>query len=128
MEPTQEQVTLYSRQREYLLPTMNRGQVVRVAYLNAAHTVHVPTLGMDIVHKGVQTKIRIPQNVFMGVSQPQAALIGSALGVGVISAVIVLVDTVWVASVICMVYGLVVLVPGAVCIKLWRWFRGWLGG
>ena len=55
-EPTQDQVTLYSMQREYLLPTMNRGQVVRVAYLNAAHTEHEPTLGMDIVHKGVQTK------------------------------------------------------------------------
>ena len=74
-EATQDQVTLYSMQREYLLPTMNRGQVVRVAYLNAAHTEHEPTLGMDIVHKGVQTKLRVPQNVFMGVSQPQAALV-----------------------------------------------------
>ena len=60
-EPTQDQVTLYSMRREYLLPTMNRGQVVRVAYLNAAHTEHEPTLGMDIVHKGVQTKLRVPQ-------------------------------------------------------------------
>ena len=127
-EPTQDQVTLYSMQREYLLPTMNRGQVVRVAYLNAAHTEHEPTLGMDIVHKGVQTKLRVPQNVFMGVSQPQAALVGSALGLGVISAVIVFVDAVWMASVICMMYGLLVVVPGAICIKSWRWFRGWLGG
>ena len=33
-QPTQEQWHLYCNQREYLLPTMNRGQVVRLAYLN----------------------------------------------------------------------------------------------
>ena len=42
--PTQEQTTLYYRQREYLLPTMNRGQVVRLAYPNAVRTEHQPTL------------------------------------------------------------------------------------
>ena len=126
-QPTQEQTTLYYSQREYLLPTMNRGQVVRLAYLNAARTEHQPTLWMDIVHKGLKTKLRVPHNVFMGVSQPYAALVGSALGLWVISAVVLFVDTVWVASVICMIYGLAVMVPGAVSIRSWHWLRDLLG-
>ena len=82
---------------------------------------------MDIVHKGVQLKLRVPYNVFMGVSQPHAALVGSALGLWVIVAVVLFVDAVWVASAICMIYGLAVLVPGAVCIKSWHWLRDLLG-
>ena len=112
---TQEQVDFICREREYLLPTMNRGQVVRVTYLNEALIDRQPTLEIDIVHKGVKVKLRAPHNVFMGVSQPHAALVGSALGLLVLG------------SVICMVYGLFVLVPGAVCIKFWRWLRDSLG-
>ena len=127
-QPTQEQWHLYCNQREYLLPTMNRGQVVRLAYLNDALTEDRPSLGIDIVHKGVKVKLRLPQNVFMGVSQPHAGLVGSALGLLVLGAVIWIIDTTWIASVICMAYGLMVLVPGAVCIKSWRWLRDFLGG
>lgn len=124
----QEQASLSHRQREYLLPTMNRGQVVRVAYLNAALTEHQPSLWVDLVHKGVKLELRAPHNVFMGVPQPHAVLVGSALGMVVLGAVIWTIDTAWIASVICLVYGLTVLVPGAVCIKSWRWLREFLGG
>ncbi len=127
-ESTQEQINFIYKEREYLLPTMNRGQVVRVTYLNEALTDRQPSLWIDIVHKGVKIKFRAPHNVIMGVSQPHAALIGSALGLLVLVAVIWFIDTTWIASVICMVYGLVVLVPGAVCIKSWRWLRDSSGG
>ena len=106
---------------------MNRGQVVRIAYLNAAKTEHQPTLLMDIVHIGVKAKLRVSHNIFMGVSQPHAVLVGSALGLWVIIAVVLFVDAVWVASIICMVYGLVVMLPGVVCIKSWHWLRDLLG-
>ena len=79
-KPTLEQWDLYCRRREYLLPTMNRGQVVRVAYLNDAHTEHQPSLWIDIVHKGVKVELRAPHNIFMGVSQPHSVLVGSVLG------------------------------------------------
>ena len=51
LQPTQEQTTLYYSQREYLLPTMNRGQVVRLAYLNAARSEHQPT-GRRLMRRG----------------------------------------------------------------------------
>ena len=129
-QPAQEQSDLYHRQREYLLPTMNRGQVVRIDYLNAALTEDQPSLWIDIVHKGVKVKLHVPQNVsmLMEVPQPHAALVGSALGLLVLSAVIWFIDAIWIASVICMVYGLLVVVPGAICIRSWRWLRELLGG
>lgn len=127
-QPTEDQVARYYGEREYFLPTMNRGQVARVAYLNAARTERQPTLWMDVVHKGVRIKLRVPHNEFMGVPQPHAVLIGSALGICVITAVVLFVDEVVLASVICMVYGLIVVLPGAVCIKSWRWLRELLGG
>ena len=127
-KPTDEQKALYHNQRNYILPTLNRGEVVRVAYLNAALTEHQPSLWIDIVHKGVKVEYRPPHNVFMGVSQSHAALAGSTLGLAVLGAVIWFIDATWIASVICMVYGLSVMVPGAVCIKTWRWLRDFLGG
>ena len=127
-KPTDEQKALYRNQRNYILPTLNRGEVVRVAYLNAALTEHQPSLWIEIVHKGVKVEYRPPHNVFMGVSQSHAALAGSTLGLAVLGTVIWFIDATWIASVICMVYGLSVMVPGVVCIKTWRWLRDFLGG
>ena len=126
-QPTQEQWTLYGGQREYLLPTMNRGQVVRVTYLNAVTTGNQPSLWVEIVHKGVKVKIRMPQTEFMGISQPAAALAGCILGLFVFGTVIRFIDTTWIAAVVCMTYGLVALIPGAICIKSWRWAREVVG-
>ena len=107
---------------------MNRGQVVRFTFLNAASTEKEPSLWVDILHKGVKVKFRVPHNEFMGVSQPDAALVGSALGLLVLGTVVWFIEAAWIAAVICLSYGLVVLVPGAVSIKLWRWLRDSFGG
>jgi hypothetical protein len=53
-QATDIQRDLYGRQREYLVPVMNRGQVVRFTFLNAATTENQPTIWLDIVHKGVK--------------------------------------------------------------------------
>lgn len=126
--PTDAQSTRYRREREYFLPTMNRGQIVRFAYLNAALREHQPSLWIDVVHKGVKVKYREPPNVFMGVPHPHAILVGSALGLLVLGLVIWLTDTIWLASIICLVYGLAVVLPGVVCIKSYYWLRDSIAG
>ena len=73
-------------------------------------------------------EFRVPQNEFLGVPQPSAVLVGSALGIVFIVFVIALVDTVWVAALSSFIYGLMVLVPGALSIKLWRRLRDSIGG
>lgn len=126
-QATQPQLSLYRSQRDYRIPTMNRGQVVRLAFLNAASAGKEPSLWLDILHKGVRLKFQVAQRIFMGVPMPAASLIGSALGVAFLPIVIWFKDTVWIAAVLCFAYGLVVLVPGALTIRFWRWLRDSFG-
>ena len=128
IEPTAEQRSLYAREREYLVPTMNRGQFVRITYLNATNTPQQPTIWLDILHKGVKTEIRVAQPEFFGVPQFYAAQIGSASGIVVVALVIATVEALWLAAVLSFLYGLFVLFPGAAAIKLWRRFRDLFGG
>lgn len=127
-QPTDVQIAQYRRQREYLIPTMNRGQIIRFAYLNAALSEVQPALWIDIIHKGVKVKYREPPNTFMGVPQPHAAAVGAAFGVLVLSAVVSYVDIVWLASVICLVYGFTVVLPGVALIKAYHWLRDVIAG
>ena len=129
-EPTAEQRSLYARERESprRAPTMNRGQFVRITYLNATNTPQQPTIWLDILHKGVKTEIRVAQPEFFGVPQFYAAQIGSASGIVVVALVIATVEALWLAAVLSFLYGLFVLFPGAAAIKLWRRFRDLFGG
>ena len=127
-QPTAAQQNIYTGQREYLIPTFNRGQLVRFTFLNAAKTEKQPSLWLDIVHKGVKIKFRVAHNKFMGIPQPAAAIVGGVLGFILLGILIAIVDTVWVAALLSLVYGLLVLVPGALAIKLWRWLRDSFGG
>jgi len=126
-EPTLAQRNLFGSRRDYLVPTMNRGQVVRLTFLNAPTLGKQPSLWLDILHKGVKIRFRIAQNQFLGVSQPAAVLVGTAVGVVFMVIVVGLVHTVWLASILCLLYGLLVVVPGALSIKIWRWVRDAIG-
>ncbi|HEY2931073.1 MAG TPA: hypothetical protein VGK99_04950 [Acidobacteriota bacterium] len=92
-QPTIAQQNLYRSQRDYLVPTMNRGQIVRFTFLNAP-TSDKPSLWLDILHKGVRLKFRLAQTQFLGVPQPAAALVGAALSLVVLAVVVSLVDSV----------------------------------
>ena len=128
-EPTDEQRSLYAREREYLIPTMNRGQFVRLTYLNATSTPQQPNIWLDILHKGVRTKFRVAQNeLFLGVPKSAAAQVGSASGVVFVALVIATVEILWLAAGLSFLYGLLVLLPGACFIRLWRWLRDSFGG
>ena len=126
-QPTETQWDLYRRERKYIVPVMNRGQVVHLKFLNEAKTNNQPTLWLDIIHKGVKLQFRVPQPEFMGVSQPAAAFAGALLGLVFLSVVIYFVETSWIAAVMCLVYGLVAMVPGAGLIKASRRLRAFLG-
>ena len=122
-EPTEAQRNLHAHEREYLIPTMNRGQFVRLTYLNATNTLQQPAIWLDILHKGVKTKFRVPQPEFLGVPRFTAAWIGSASGFVFVAIVIAMVETLWVAAALAFLYGLLILLPGAAAIKLWRKLR-----
>ena len=78
-QPTNSQFDLYRRRRDYIIPTMNRGQKVRFELLNAAKTEEHPSIWVEILQKGIYCKFRVAHQLFMGIPQPTAVLVGSAV-------------------------------------------------
>jgi len=127
-KPTQGQSDLYGKQRDYIIPVLNRGQVIRFHYLNAAKTVNQPTIWLDVLHKGVKLEFRVPQGEVFGVSMQSASLAGIALGFILVGVLVSSVDKVWIAALVALVFGFLAQVPGAYTVKLWRWLRSAFGG
>lgn len=127
-QPTEPQLDLYRRRRDYIIPIMNRGQKVRFEFLNAAKTDEEPTIWLEILQKGICCKYRIAHQQFMGVPQPTAALVGSVVGFIAIILILLYTSNLWVAGILSYIIGLVVLVPGACTIKIYRKIRAWYAG
>ena len=126
-QPTEAQRDLYGRRREYRIATMNRGQVVRLVYLNSATVETEPKLYLDIVHRGVKLKQRFAQQDVFGVPAKEAAIVGLVLSIGGLVAVILSVNTLWMAAALCLVLGFTTSASGALLIRSYRWLRNVIG-
>lgn len=126
-EATQEQINLYASRRDYLVPVFNRGQVVRLSYLHSPRGEAPPTIWVDILHKGVKVRFRAPQNEFLGVPQPRAALVGAIVGLVVVVAAVVSLHSTGLIAGLAFVLGLVAQLPGALVIRIWRKIRSSVG-
>jgi len=126
-DPSSEQIELYVKQREYLIPTMNRGQVIRFTFLNSAKNQNQPTIWLNILHKGIKLNFGVAHNKIFNVSQPTAGLVGLMLGIIVIGFITYSINTIWLAAILSFIYGLFAQIPGAITVKLWRNFKQILG-
>ncbi len=127
-QASQEQLSLVYGQRDYSVPTMNRGAAIRLTFLNAAKNAEVPNIWLDALHPGVRLKYRVVPQQFLGVPQPAAALAGTLLGLVVVPVIVTAFGTPWVAATLAFFYGVIVLLPGALLLKFWRWTRDMVGG
>jgi hypothetical protein len=126
--PTDSQWSLYYGQREYVIPIFNRGQTIKIAYLNSAQSSSMPCIWLSIALKGVRLKFRGPQNQILGVPQGQAACVGVFIGLAVLVALVLLASEPWVIATSAMAYGFLAQIPGAYTIKLLRRVREAVGG
>lgn len=120
-EATPAQIALVRSSREYLVPVLNRGQSIRIHFLNAAKSQEMPTIFLDILHKGIRVEYRNPEELVLGVGRGQAALAGTALGFVVVGFLISCPPPLWLAVLIAFAYGLTAQAPGAVMVKSLRW-------
>ena len=127
-QPTESQFNLYRHQREYIIPTMNRGQTVRFEFLNAPESNEQPTIWLDILEKGVKPKFTPPQDQFAGVPQPTAALVGTLVGLILVALMLIYVSNPLIAAILSYLIGLLVLLPGAFTIKGYQKIRKWFVG
>lgn len=126
--PTDEQFDIYNRQREYLIPIMNRGQAIKLTYLNAAKTTEIPSIWLSVIQKGVKLRFKPPQNEILGVPQPRAAFAGLIIGLIIVCMLVAIVDNPLFMSITAFTIGLVAQVPGAYTIKALRVLREIVGG
>ncbi len=126
--PTPFQMNLYNTTREYIIPTMNRGQLIRFAFLNAPGQDVQPSLWLDIVHPGVKLRFKaVPTAEILGVSQPAAALVGFVIGLVFLGAVIFFVQSTWIAAGLAFLFGSLLVLPGAFMIRCWYLLRDLVG-
>ena len=126
--PTENQLNIYSGFREYVVPILNRGQSIRITYLNSAKGAATPSIWLSVTQKGVKLKFQVPQNQILGVPQGQAALFGVFIGVAVLITLSLSIQEQWLAASIAMIYGFVAQLPGAYAIKLIRRAKELIGG
>ena len=124
---TQQQHNTYMSRREYVIPVFNRGQVVTMNYLNAAHTEAMPHLLMSANVKGAVLKYRMPSQQILGVPIQHAALAGTISGLAAMVPLVFLVGNPWVIASLALIYGLGAQFPGALLVKGLRFARQGIG-
>jgi len=126
--PTENQLNLYNGQREHIVPIFNRGQSIKITYLNSANSSSMPGIWLSVSQKGVKLKFQEPQNQILGVPQGQSAFVGVLIGIAVLVALDLHVSEPWIIATIAMSYGFVAQLPGAYTIKMLRRAREAIGG
>jgi hypothetical protein len=126
--PNDSQKAIYFGQREYVIPVVNRGQKIRITFLNSAKGTEAPKIWLSASQKGVKIKFRVPQNQILGIPQPHAAFAGVVIGVVVIIFMVIFVTNLWVVAIAALIYGLIAQLPGAYVLKLLRKVREVIGG
>jgi hypothetical protein len=127
-EPTEQQFDTYNRRREYAVPVLNRGQTLRFNFLNVADRDTPPTIWLHVPHPGVKVRFHQAPEMFWGVPRSHAALTGLIAGIVLLIVLLAEVTIPWIVGTSAFAYGVLVLAPGALLVRSWRWFRGWYGG
>lgn len=125
--PSDLQMQIYHGQREYFLPVFNRGQIVKIDYLNSANSEKMPNIWLSATVKGVKVKFLPPHEVVYGVQRGKAALIGSLIGLVGVLPLVSFISNSWVIAYIALAYGYLVLIPGATVIHAFRKIRDAIG-
>ena len=126
---SQDQIDLYSRRRDYLLPVFNRGQKCRFSFLNSTHDPNsTPTLWLEVIHKGVKCEYYVEPQLFWGVPQPLSALLGVIIGFLIVVIMLRFISDPWTTALISFLIGTIALVPGAIALKSYYWVRDKLIG
>lgn len=127
-KPTEEQGNLYRKEREFIIPTMNRSQITRFQFLNAPKTVNDPTIWVDLLHKGIKLEYKHPPDKCLGVSRNASVLVGFLLGFMFLALVSSLIPSLFFSSFLCFIYGSFAIFPGAYTVKLINKVRSWTTG
>ncbi|EKO3383870.1 hypothetical protein OMA37_003945 [Vibrio fluvialis] len=128
-----EQLEVYSHNREYRLPVLNRGQKIRLSYLSSnPNDDNFPVVCISTLSKGVKLKEQMQPHLVLspifGVPIPIALTRALLLAVLVVLVCGLWLENVWLVALICMLFGLTGQIFGALAYKIERFFVGIITG
>ena len=127
-EPNQQQSELYLKTREYLIPAINRGQVLRFDVLNAAESTQVPSMSVDIQHVGVVCKFQKATSHAFGVRWSLAVTVGTVAGIVAVLFVASLLNNAFAIGVLSFLIGGMTSLIGIGIVRVFRRLRSLLAG
>jgi hypothetical protein len=127
--PSASQWDIYNHSREYHVPVLNRSQVLQLSYFCTRPGDDAPpTIFVSTQLKGAKLQHQLRSNVVIGVPVEVAAARGLVVA-GVVFVVCGLyLRSVWAASGISMLTGLLAHLFGAIEFKAQRWLRNLIAG
>lgn len=118
-------------QRWYKVPVFARGQTIRFTYMMNVMSNVNPALIVSCQKAGVRVKYKQPYQPIWhlwGIPLAEAGLSGIGVGILVWLIIIKSVSALWLATLLCLIIGLLSNIPGAAIVKLYRWVRSRLIG
>ena len=118
-------------QRWYRVPVFGRGQTIRFTYMTNLQSDDDPMIFISCQKAGVRVKYKQPyQPIWQvwGVPLVEAGLAGLAIGVLVWFFVASYISNLWLATLLCLVAGLLGNLPGAAVVKFWKWLKDQIMG
>jgi hypothetical protein len=128
-EATDNQLRIYNHSREYRVPVINRGQMLRLNYLCTRPADDTPPfVYVSTVLKGAKLVQQIRTALVLGVPVPLAVIRGSVISFLTVIACGLFVRNVWIASAVSMSVGLFAQIIGAFLYTAERRVRNLLFG
>jgi hypothetical protein len=119
--PTKQQLDIYSKRREYILPVFNRGQKAVLTFLTSDPSgVSGPAVWVDMQHQGARVLYQSSGPQIHGVPQKIALILGLIVSFAVLGACIFFSISIWFSSLICLIVGLISQSLGALVYRVYR--------
>lgn len=123
----EKQLQHYHSQREYLIPVFNRGQEIRIAFLNSANSDDAPNICLEAPVKGVKVIYQDRRDAISGVLRSHAHFFGAIIAIALSVITHQFVKEIWIVFAACS-FGLVSVFFGVYAIKGYQKMREIIGG
>lgn len=122
--PTPAQFETYRHTREYLVPTLNRSQSVKIEVLTTVPNGELgPSVWADCLHSGVRVRHVQVENSTLGVPTRFAQPLGLLAAIAVTVAATYSISSVGVIATISCAVGMIAILLGALIVRLYRAMR-----
>lgn len=116
----QADIDFWSVRSPFLVPVLNRGEIIDLALLVSRFDHSTPTVSVGCDHRGVRSVHEPLAEEHLGVRQGIAQIVGVAVTAAAILVTVLVASPIWVAAVIGWVSGLFAMTIGALVVRAWR--------